>query len=184
MVSKELIQEFREIVKAEYGLDLSFEEASKTGNDLVDIFDTLARIDFEEKRNSSLSKWIFVVTYSWWLEYKTEYQRIYNFVPWKGRFLPIKLPLVVFIRVIQDRPFLLSKNWFCNNLCMPEKDRIKYLKFHVRSKDYFGTLATILDLFRLDVLEKKFIYDKDKVLEKIVKDLVYLQDNYKIVKKD
>ena len=56
MVSKELIQEFRDIVKAEYGLDLSFEEASKTGNDLVDIFDTLARIDFKEKRNSSLSK--------------------------------------------------------------------------------------------------------------------------------
>ena len=56
MVSKELIQEFREIVKAEYGLDLSFEEASKTGNDLVDIFDTLARIDFEEKRQSTLKK--------------------------------------------------------------------------------------------------------------------------------
>ena len=56
MVSKELIQEFRETVKAEYGLDLSFEEASKTGNDLVDIFDTLARIDFEEKRESTLKK--------------------------------------------------------------------------------------------------------------------------------
>ncbi|MCK5510088.1 hypothetical protein KAI65_00900 [Candidatus Parcubacteria bacterium] len=49
MVSKELIQEFRDIVKAEYGLDLNFEEASKTGNDLVDIFDTLAKIDFCSK---------------------------------------------------------------------------------------------------------------------------------------
>ena len=56
MVSKELIQEFREIVKAEYGLDLSFEEASKTGNDLVDVFDTLAKISFEEKRQSTLKK--------------------------------------------------------------------------------------------------------------------------------
>lgn len=56
MVSKELIQEFREITKAEYGLDLSFEEANRIGNDLVDFFDTLAKIDFEEKRNKSLSK--------------------------------------------------------------------------------------------------------------------------------
>lgn len=64
-----------------------------------------------------------------------------------------------------------------------EKNRIQNLKFHVRSEDYFGTLATILDLFRLDVLEKKFIFDKDKLLKRIVKDLKFLQANYKIVKK-
>jgi hypothetical protein len=56
MVSKELIQEFREIAKAEYGLDLSFEEANNIGNDLVDFFDTLAKINFENKRNSTLKK--------------------------------------------------------------------------------------------------------------------------------
>lgn len=56
MVSKKLIQEFREIAKAEYGLDLSFEEANNIGNDLVDYFDTLAKIDFEEKKNRTLSK--------------------------------------------------------------------------------------------------------------------------------
>ena len=66
---------------------------------------------------------------------------------------------------------------------MPEKNRIKYLKFHVKSEDYFGTLATVLDLFRLDVLEKKSIFNKDKVLKQIVNDLKYLQDNYKITKK-
>ena len=65
-----------------------------------------------------------------------------------------------------------------------KKDRIQKLKFHIKSEDYFGTLATILDLFRLDVLEKKFIFDKNKILKKIVKDLIYLQDNYKIIKKD
>ncbi|OGF25115.1 hypothetical protein A2303_02055 [Candidatus Falkowbacteria bacterium RIFOXYB2_FULL_47_14] len=65
-----------------------------------------------------------------------------------------------------------------------EKERIQKLKFHVKSEDYFGTLATILDLFRLDVLEKKFIFDKDKVLKQIVKDLKYLQDNFVIVKKN
>jgi hypothetical protein len=54
MVSKELIQEFREIARAEYGLDLSFEEANRIGNDLVDFFDTLAKIDFENKRGGTL----------------------------------------------------------------------------------------------------------------------------------
>ena len=65
-----------------------------------------------------------------------------------------------------------------------EKNKIQNLKFHIKSEDYFGTLATVLDLFRLDVLEKKFISDKNKMLKGIVKDLVYLQNNYKIIKKD
>jgi len=65
-----------------------------------------------------------------------------------------------------------------------KKDKIQNLKFHIKSEDYFGTLATVLDLFRLNVFEKKFIFDKDKILKKIIKDLVYLQDNYKIVKRD
>lgn len=65
-----------------------------------------------------------------------------------------------------------------------EKNKIQNLKFHIKNEDYFGTLATILDLFRSDALEKKFIFDKNKVLKKIIKDLVYLQDNYKITKKN
>ena len=65
-----------------------------------------------------------------------------------------------------------------------EKNKIQKLKFHIKSEDYFGTLATVLDLFRLDVFEKKFIFDKNKMLKGIIKDLVYLQDNYKIIKKD
>ena len=56
MISKELIEEFRDIAKAEYGLDLSFEEANEIGNDLVNFFDTLAKINFEENRNSTLKK--------------------------------------------------------------------------------------------------------------------------------
>ena len=56
MVSKELIQEFMGIAKSEYGLDLSFEEADKIGNDLVEFFDVLARVDFEEKRAKKICK--------------------------------------------------------------------------------------------------------------------------------
>ena len=54
MVSDELIRELQEIIKAEYGLELSFKEVSKIGNDLVDIFDTLAQIDFRRKKRLGL----------------------------------------------------------------------------------------------------------------------------------
>lgn len=54
MVSDELIRELQEIIKAEYGLELSFKEVSKIGNDLVDIFDTLAQIDFRRKKQLGL----------------------------------------------------------------------------------------------------------------------------------
>ena len=50
MVSEKLIIEFQKIAKTEYGLDLSFEEANEIGNDLVDFFDTLAKMDFEKKK--------------------------------------------------------------------------------------------------------------------------------------
>ena len=55
MVSEKLITELQEIIKTQYGVDLSFEETSKIGNDLVEIFDVLAKIDFAEK-NCTLPK--------------------------------------------------------------------------------------------------------------------------------
>lgn len=57
----------------------------------------------------------------------------------------------------------------------------KSVKFHVKSNDYFGTIATIVSLVRqnLENNEDVFIYN----LKKIEKDLLYLQKNYKIVKK-
>lgn len=57
---------------------------------------------------------------------------------------------------------------------------IKSIKFHIKSNDYFGTLATILNLLH----QKEFIGDKDKILRGKVKELIYLQQNYKIMKKD
>lgn len=49
MVSDKLIYELQAIIKEDYGRDLSFKEVAKLGNDLVEIFDTLARIDFKVK---------------------------------------------------------------------------------------------------------------------------------------
>lgn len=54
------------------------------------------------------------------------------------------------------------------------------LKFHIKSDDYFGTLATILSLIR-QTLENNT--NRKRTLEKVVEELMYLQEEYKIVKK-
>lgn len=56
----------------------------------------------------------------------------------------------------------------------------KSIKFHIKSEDYFGTLATILSLIKqTSILEK----NNKKILSKLEKDLIYLQEEYKIIKK-
>ncbi|MFH0891320.1 MAG: hypothetical protein V1867_00905 [Candidatus Falkowbacteria bacterium] len=56
------------------------------------------------------------------------------------------------------------------------------LKFHIKSDDYFGTLATILDLLRQNLSPYTQKREK-KTLEGIVGDLGHLQKKYKIAKK-
>ena len=58
----------------------------------------------------------------------------------------------------------------------------KSLEFHIKSDDYFGTLATILDLLRrnLNPFNQK---NEKRTLENAVKDFEYLQKNYRIEKK-
>jgi hypothetical protein len=51
MISDKLILELQAIIKDEYGRDLSFDEVAKIGNDLVVIFDTLAKINFRVKHH-------------------------------------------------------------------------------------------------------------------------------------
>ncbi len=46
-----MIKELQEIIKTEYGVDLSLTETTKIGNDLVESFDVLAKIDFLDKQN-------------------------------------------------------------------------------------------------------------------------------------
>lgn len=57
----------------------------------------------------------------------------------------------------------------------------KSLKFHIKSDDYFGTLAAILSLVNqsLKIKDKTNI----KIFANLEKDLLYLQKEYKIVKK-
>lgn len=58
---------------------------------------------------------------------------------------------------------------------------VKTVKFHIQSGDYFGTLATILNLI---VQTTKNSIENEKIFKKLVKDLTYLQKEYYILKKE
>lgn len=47
MVSKKLILEFQKIVKEQYGKEISFSDANKIANGLVDHFDLLAKLNYK-----------------------------------------------------------------------------------------------------------------------------------------
>ncbi len=58
----------------------------------------------------------------------------------------------------------------------------KSVNFHVQKNDYFGTLATIMELMSQDnILDNK--KELKKILERLKKDLLYLQENFIINKK-
>ena len=59
--------------------------------------------------------------------------------------------------------------------------RISQLKFHVKSDEYFATLAQILEFLRSDLEPKDT--DSAAQLERLKEDLVYLQRHYRIVRK-
>ena len=61
------------------------------------------------------------------------------------------------------------------------KARQRGLEFHIETGDYFGTLATILDLSRQTLGNTAREREVAGYLERNVADLVYLQKNYRIV---
>lgn len=63
------------------------------------------------------------------------------------------------------------RSWILNDL---DKEQRVMLENHVASQDYFGTLATILNLIQ----QGKEI--DELVFEEMVEELQYLQDNYVI----
>jgi len=56
------------------------------------------------------------------------------------------------------------------------------LKFHIQKDDFFGTLATVLDLHR-QIVEKNGNIIQSEFLENVNENLLYLQKHYKITKK-
>jgi hypothetical protein len=61
------------------------------------------------------------------------------------------------------------------------KKRIKALEFHIEMGDYFGTLATLLDLLRQGIVSKD---DEGQILKDLIGDLLHLQKYFKISEKD
>ena len=57
----------------------------------------------------------------------------------------------------------------------------KSLEFHIKSNDYFGTLAAILSLLAQGAVDEQ---NRNKILNEKVKELMYLQNNYKIIKEN
>ena len=58
----------------------------------------------------------------------------------------------------------------------------KSTNFHIKAKDYFASLATILNLLsQSNSLTEKEIKN---ILKSLARDLMYLQENYMIIEKD
>lgn len=79
-------------------------------------------------------------------------------------------------KILKDKKYLKNDT---NQASASEKKR-KHIKVHTEFNDYFGTLATILNLVKQGGVRKR---ELKKMLEKQISDLDYLQSNYKIVKK-
>ena len=56
------------------------------------------------------------------------------------------------------------------------------VKFHIKSDDYFGTMATILGLLKQQIKNSdvKNVAILKKTLDNLEKDLMFLQKNYRI----
>jgi hypothetical protein len=67
------------------------------------------------------------------------------------------------------------------------RTRKQQIKFHIKSDDYFGTLAAKIDLakqtFEDDLNKTQLKKQQLKTLGKLKNDLVFLQKNYQITKR-
>jgi len=54
----------------------------------------------------------------------------------------------------------------------------KRIQFHIASDDYFGTLATTIDLLRQSIRKRGYTRRDGKLLERLTEELLYLQAHY------
>ncbi len=70
-------------------------------------------------------------------------------------------------------------NWFLSD--------IKGVHFHVKSSDYFGTLASVLTIIEEKINFCQNLEDKKlikQILKNTISDCLYLQKNYSIIAKN
>ena len=60
----------------------------------------------------------------------------------------------------------------------------KHVLRHIGASDYFGTLATILDLLRQSMEQKGLGRQNLMLLEDLREELVYLQERFRIVRRE
>lgn len=75
----------------------------------------------------------------------------------------------------------MAKNYKITNLPHLLKDEAS-VKFHVKSDDYFGTIATIINLLRqeFEKNDRNHTAVLNKLLKNLEKDLLILQKDYQI----
>ncbi|MGC1686237.1 MAG: hypothetical protein WA734_11505, partial [Candidatus Acidiferrales bacterium] len=56
----------------------------------------------------------------------------------------------------------------------------KNIEFHIAANDYFGTLATTLDLLRQAIAERGCRAEDAELLRRLKEDLLFLQTNHTI----
>jgi len=75
----------------------------------------------------------------------------------------------------------MNNNYKINNSFAFIFDR-QSVNFHAKNNDYFGTLATIMELLNQDeIIENK--KELKRILKSLKKDLIYLQKDFLIIKK-
>jgi hypothetical protein len=57
----------------------------------------------------------------------------------------------------------------------------KSLQFHIQQNDYFGTLATVLDLLSQDLANQGY-FRHEGTLRRVRDDLLYLQHSHQLAK--
>ena len=59
---------------------------------------------------------------------------------------------------------------------------IESIDFNIQSGDYFGTLATVLDLLRQDA-QRGYTEKHDAALQRVRDELIYLQQGFRITRR-
>jgi len=67
---------------------------------------------------------------------------------------------------------------------MKNNKNVEMTTIYANKENYFEALAKILILFKKDYQEKTFIFDKDKILTEVIRDLKALQKHCVIKNKN
>lgn len=89
---------------------------------------------------------------------------------------------------MKSREILLDPTWTSKPFVIQDidEDQRASLKFHVKTGDYFGTLATVLSFLKKNSPEKngrRNEINSEKILSNIIDELLLLQEGYKIIRK-